>query len=230
LTANKLDLRIVQELAEALIAVLAFIKTIITKLFLNTVTVIDRVLQANRDKPFLEALRIQATKSNLYLTLHIGIFLYQDKIVVPDVNYLYTHLIWEVYNQIFTAYLGKDKTYRLLKDRYYWKGMLADVERYVCNCYPCRRAFISCDKTPGLLQPLLAPDRLWQHIFMDFVLFNKDKHRYNNVLVVIDRLLKESVFIPCYKTTTAKEMAFLFIYYIWRYFGPLDFIISDRGL
>jgi hypothetical protein len=63
---------------------------------------------------------------------------------------------------------------------------------------------------------------------MDFVLFNKDKHRYNNVLMVIDRLSKESVFIPCYKTTIAKKMAFLFIYYIWRYFGPSDSIISDR--
>jgi transposase InsO family protein len=49
------------------------------------------------------------------------------------------------------------------------------------------------------------------------------------VLVVIDRLLKESVFIPCYKTTIAKKMASLFIYYIWRYFGPPDSIISDRG-
>jgi hypothetical protein len=58
LTADKLDLRIVQELAEALIAVLASIKTIVTKSFLDTVTVVDRVLQANRDEPFLKALRI----------------------------------------------------------------------------------------------------------------------------------------------------------------------------
>ena len=64
---------------------------------------------------------------------------------------------------------------------------------------------------------------------MDFVLFNKDKHRYNNVLIIIDCLLKESISIPCYKTTTTKEMASLFIYHVWRYFGPLDSIISDCG-
>jgi hypothetical protein len=119
LTADKLNPRIVQKLAEALIAVLAFIKTTATKLFLNTVTVIDRVLQANRDEPSLEALRIQATKSDLHLTLHTGILLYQDKVVVPDVNYLHTHLIQEVHDQVSTAYLSKDKTYRLLRDRYY---------------------------------------------------------------------------------------------------------------
>ena len=65
---------------------------------------------------------------------------------------------------------------------------------------------------------------------MDFNSFNKDKHRYNNVLVIMDYLLKESVSIPCYKTTTAKEMASLFIYHMWHYFGPLDSIVLDCGL
>jgi hypothetical protein len=49
------------------------------------------------------------------------------------------------------------------------------------------------------------------------------------MLVVIDCLLKKSVFISCYKITIAEEMASLFIYYIWRYFGPLNSIILDRG-
>ena len=50
------------------------------------------------------------------------------------------------------------------------------------------------------------------------------------MLVIIDRLLKESISIPYYKTTTTKEIASLFIYYVWRYFGPLDSIVLDRGL
>ena len=65
---------------------------------------------------------------------------------------------------------------------------------------------------------------------MDFVSFNKDKHGYNNVLVIIDRLSKESILIPCHKTTTAKEMASLFICHVWRYFGPPDLVVSDYSL
>ena len=49
---------------------------------------------------------------------------------------------------------------------------------------------------------------------MDFNSFNKDKHGYNNVLVIIDHLLKESISILYYKTTIAKEMASLFIYHV----------------
>jgi len=66
--------------------------------------------------------------------------------------------------------------------------MLANVERYVRNCHPCRRGSGPRDKTPGLLQPLLVPDRPWQHISMDLVSFDKVKHEYGNVLVVMDRL------------------------------------------
>src|SRR6266536_431634 len=229
LTSDKLDPRIVQGLEEASIAVLAPMDATATKSFLDTATVVDRVLQANRDEPSLEALRIQATKSDPYLTLHAGILLYQGKVIVPDVDCLRTHLIREVHDQISTAHPGRDKTYRLLKDRYYWRGMLANVERYVRNCHPCRRASSPRDKTPGLLQLLPVPDRPWQHISMDFNSFNRDKHGYDNVLVIMDRLSKESISIPCHKTTTAEEMASLFIYHVWRYFGPPDSIVSDRG-
>jgi hypothetical protein len=34
-------------------------------------------------------------------------------------NYLQTRLIKEAYAQVFTAYLGKTKTYKILTDCYY---------------------------------------------------------------------------------------------------------------
>jgi transposase InsO family protein len=229
LTADKLDPRIVQQLEDMSVNALAPLGTSTSQPFLDTITVVDQVLQANRQEPSLEALRVQAAQSDRNLTLHNGILLYQGKVIVPDINYLRTHLIREIHDQISTAHPGRDKTYRLLRDRYYWKGMLVDVDRYVRNCHPCRRASSPRDKTPGLLQPLPVPDRPWQQISMDFVSFNKDKHGYDNVLVVMDRLSKESISIPCHKTTTAEGMASLFIYHIWRYFGPPDSIVSDRG-
>ena len=63
---------------------------------------------------------------------------------------------------------------------------------------------------------------------MDFVSFNRDKHGYDNILIIINRLLKKSISISCYKIITAEEIALLFIYYIWRYFGSPDSIVSDR--
>jgi hypothetical protein len=48
----------VQGLEQVLIIILISIETAATKLFLDTITIIDRILQANRDKPFLEILKI----------------------------------------------------------------------------------------------------------------------------------------------------------------------------
>jgi hypothetical protein len=42
---------------------------------------------------------------------------------------------------------------------------------------------------------------------MDFKSFPKDKHGYNTIYIVIDRLSKQSISIPYYKTTIAKDMA-----------------------
>ena len=50
-----------------------------------------------------------------------------------------------------------------------------------------------------------------QHLYIDFKEFLKDKHGYNAILVIINRLGKDSVTIPYYKTIDAKGLAILFI-------------------
>ena len=64
---------------------------------------------------------------------------------------------------------------------------------------------------------------------MDFKSFPTDKHGYDTAYVVIDRLSKQSISIPCYKTTTAKDMAQLFVSYVYRHRGAPQSIVSDRG-
>jgi transposase InsO family protein len=64
---------------------------------------------------------------------------------------------------------------------------------------------------------------------MDFKSFPKDKHGYDTAYVVVDRLSKQSISIPCYKTTIAKDMARLYVSYVYRYRGAPETIVSDRG-
>lgn len=64
---------------------------------------------------------------------------------------------------------------------------------------------------------------------MDFNSFPKDKHGFDSVYVVIDRLSKQSISVPCYKTITAEQMAHLYITHVYRYYGPPVSIVSDRG-
>jgi transposase InsO family protein len=64
---------------------------------------------------------------------------------------------------------------------------------------------------------------------MDFKSFPKDAKGYDAIWVVIDRLSKQSFSIPCHKTTTAKDMARMYIKYIYRTKSMPDSIVSDRG-
>ena len=191
--------------------------------------VIDRILHANRTADSLTNLRRDAEKGLRKLSLQDGLLLVKGKLIVPDVDTLRTDLIREAHGQVSTAHPGRNKTVLLLRSRYYWKGMTEWVEQYIRNCHACRRAHVSRDRTPGLLQPLPVPDRPWQHISMDFKSFPKDKRGYDTILVVIDRLSKQSFSLPCYKTTTAREMARLYIEHVYRTKSVPDSIVSDRG-
>ena len=45
---------------------------------------------------------------------------------------------------------------------------------------------------------------------MDFKSFPLDKKGFNTVLVIVDRLTKQAISIPCFKTITAEDLAQLF--------------------
>ena len=208
--------------------------------------VVDQVLAANRISPSLEALRQQA-RSTLPVddlthpageigpspppvyTLQDGLLLHRGRLIVPDVNHLRTLMIREVHDQVYTAHPSAKKTYQMLSSQYYWPGIDESVKRYVRNCHTCRRIAVPRDKKPGLLHPLPVPTRTCQHINMDFCSFNADKHGYDNVLAIIDRFSKQAISIPCSKKVTSKELARLYIYHVYRYFGPPQTITSDRG-
>ena len=49
------------------------------------------------------------------------------------------------------------------------------------------------------------------------------------VFVLVDRFEKHTISILCYKTIDAKEAAWLFIYYVYQFYGPPDTIVSDCG-
>jgi hypothetical protein len=77
---------------------------------------------------------------------------------------------------------------------------------------------------------LLIPERPWQHLSIDFIELPEDHNGFDMVFVTVDRLSKRPVSVPCHKKTmTAKEMARLWVRYIFLWTGLLDSIVSDRG-
>jgi hypothetical protein len=103
------------------------------------------------------------------------------------------------------------------------------INHYIGNCPECKRSKNSRLKPAGLLRPLPIPQKPWQHVTMDFKSFNKDRHNYNAILIIMDRLGKRSFSLFTHKTCTIADLAELYYTFFWRIFGTSETIISDRG-
>ena len=107
--------------------------------------------------------------------------------------------------------------------------MLADIQRFICNCHQCKWVNIPQDKTSESLHSLLIPDWPWQHVTMDYKSQPRDKHGFDNIFIVVNCLFKQSICTLCHKTVTAEDIAKMYLQHIYWYYSAPESIVSDRG-
>ena len=64
---------------------------------------------------------------------------------------------------------------------------------------------------------------------MDFIEQLPSSSGFTAILVIIDRLSKQSIFIPTHDTITSQELAKLFLLHVFSKHGVLAHVTSDRG-
>jgi transposase InsO family protein len=230
LSPARLDPRINSELAEVYVNTISAMSSTIAPMdsglppILDSFELITELRRVNRES-FPD---LRSSLPDNY-TIKDGLLLYQERLCVVRDTPLCTRLIKEAHAQPSSAHPSGTKTYQLLAPKYYWHGMGADCKRYVRNCRECRQNHTAQSKQQGLLHPLPIPAYPMQHLTMDFKEFPTDKHGFDAILVFMDRLSKESVTIPCHKTTDARGMATLFVQWIYRFGHTPETIVSDRG-
>jgi len=52
---------------------------------------------------------------------------------------------------------------------------------------------------------------------------------FNTILVIVDCLLKQAIFIPTYDTITSAELAYLFVIHVFSKHRVLSHVTSDYG-
>lgn len=152
-----------------------------------------------------------------------------DRLCIPASAELRTQLIRECHDAPTSGHFGKDKTSEQLKRRFYWKGMDADILRYVTTCDACQRNKPSQQATMGLLHPLPIPDHAGQVWSMDLITaLPRSRSGYDAVVVFVDKFTKLVHFVPCLTTVTAPQLAQIFMDSIVRLHGLPEALISDR--
>jgi len=64
---------------------------------------------------------------------------------------------------------------------------------------------------------------------MDFIEKLPSSSGFDTILVIVDRLLKQTIFIPTHDTITSVELACLFVIHVFSKHGVLSHVTSDRG-
>jgi hypothetical protein len=97
--------------------------------------------------------------------------LYRDgKLYVPQQRALITELMQLYHDDQFAGHWGIDKTLELLRRKFYWEDMAADVREYILACPQCQGTAIPNHKPYGKLNPLPIPRRPWQQVSLDWII------------------------------------------------------------
>ena len=171
---------------------------------------------------------LQDPASHPHYSWQHGMLYYKSKLVVGKTESFRLKLIHEHHASPVGGHSGGERTYQRLKQAFYWKGMKKAVLQFVAECDICQRNKNETVATPGLLQPLPVPSRLWNDISMDFIEGLPISSKQSVILVVVDRLSKYAHFVPLAHPYTASIVAQAFLDYIFKLHGMPGSIISDR--
>src|SRR5258707_409145 len=103
------------------------------------------------------------------------------------------------------------------------------VKDYVASCTMCAHTKSARHKPYRKLKQLPIPSRPWSSILMDFIKQLPASEDFSTILVVVDRLMKQAIFIPSHDTVNAPQVVQLFLTHVFsKHRVPLH-VTSDRG-
>ncbi|KAL4581119.1 hypothetical protein LXL04_017328 [Taraxacum kok-saghyz] len=153
---------------------------------------------------------------------------FKGRLFIPDISSLKLKLLQEGHTSPTGGHGGFLKTFKRVSTQFYWPKMKQEIRIFVQNCVVCQQQKYQTLSPAGLLQPLPIPVQIWEDISMDFVVGLPTSHKFDTILVVVDRLSKYAHFLPLSHPFTAKTVAALFCKEIVRLHGFPRSIVSDR--
>ena len=158
-----------------------------------------------------------------------GFFRHDNLIYIPNSNNLRLCVLRYKHDHILSGHPGQSKTVDLFRHDYTWPGLCEYVKNYISSCTTCMRAKPQRHKPYGLLKQLPIPERPWNSISMDFIETLLTSSGCDSILVIVDRLSKQGIFIPMTIHCTSEDLAVLFITHVFSKHGVPEHVTSDRG-
>src|SRR5258707_988854 len=102
------------------------------------------------------------------------------------------------------------------------------VGDYIRSCTSCAHTKAMCHKPYGLLKQLPIPSQPWESILMDFIKQLPTSEGFTVILVIVDRLTKQLLFIPTHDMVDTPQLAQLFLTHIFSKHSTPGHVTSNH--
>ena len=124
------------------------------------------------------------------------LLLNKKKIYIPDTANLWLCILQYKHNHIISSHFGQNRTMELVWHEYIWPKLCDSIKSHIKSCTTCMCSKSQRHHPYGVLKQLLIPERPWNSISMDFIKKLPKSDGSNMILVIVDHLTKQLIFIP----------------------------------
>ena len=158
-----------------------------------------------------------------------GLVHYLGRIFIPNALDLQLRILKYKYDHALAGHFGQEKMWQLIERDYFWPGLWCYIKDYVRSCNICLHNKTRHHWPYGYLKQLPIPPRPWEFISMDFIEWLPASDGFTDILVIVDRLTKQAIFIPTHQTIDISTVAKLFVAHVFSKHGILSHVTSDWG-
>ena len=156
-----------------------------------------------------------------------GFFHHDNLIYIPNSNDLWLQVLHYKHDHILSGHPGQNKTVDLIRCEYNWPGLREFIKKYCKSCTTCMQAKPQQHKPYGLLKQLPILERPWNSISMDFIETLPTSSGCDSILVIVDRLSKQGIFILTTVHCTFEDLATIFVMHVFSKHGVPEHVTSD---
>ena len=158
-----------------------------------------------------------------------SLLLLDNRIYVPSAGSLRTCVLQYNHDHILARHFGQNKTLELVHHGYSWPSLCADIQQFCKSYVTCMRPKPQRHKPYKSLKQLPIPERPLNSISMDVIKKLPSSSRFDTILVIVDWLTKQVIFIPAHNTITSADLACLFVLHVFSKHGIPSHVTSDRS-
>src|SRR6185369_172809 len=103
------------------------------------------------------------------------------------------------------------------------------VKKYCKSCTTCMHSKPQCHKLYSLLKQLPIPKLPWNSISMDFIETLPTSSGFDAILIIVNRLTKQGIFISTTINCTSEDLVTLFVIHIFSKYSVPEHITCNCG-